>query len=162
MNIITRQSFFLSLGIVFFVLSLLTILNVIENFPNILIVIGTSTILIMNFINPLIEWLLKRNPSSKNESIDYKGTSFIFGVVASIIISSIFYYFFNDHDWLIQLIDKEIVWGLNASILLINLAIIEIKNNSKIRKQEHIKKIELIEELIQDKKIIKELRNGKD
>ncbi|MCI2895971.1 hypothetical protein [Staphylococcus hominis] len=145
-----------------FSLLILTIsvgLGKLPTFPKSVIIIGTIAILLMNIFEPIIEgieWIYSKLNSRKE--INIKGNSFIISFVASIIIAIFSYNIFQNIKWFEKIMENGFVWGINTSILLFNIAILEIQNNKLKAEEEYNRRQDELLEKYKDKETIKRLK----
>ncbi|HHC9127281.1 TPA: hypothetical protein ACN2RH_001743 [Staphylococcus aureus] len=155
-----KQYFFITLALIFLMFSYLTAANIISHFPDYIIITGTSVVMLMNIINPIVEWISKKIDKS-DDTYDYKGNAFIISLLVSGIITALFYYFYHDFNWLKEALKTGLIWGINTTILFVNLAIVEINNNNIEKQKEHEDKMELLyknKKLLEENKKFKQMR----
>lgn len=151
-KLISKERFYILLALIFTFLTCLVSINYISVFPINVVIYGTIVIFLMNVVNPIVDLYYKY--IKKDKSIDVKSISFTISIVISLIGAIIFYYIPQKNNILQIFINKNLVWSINTIILLLNLAIIESKNNrtrnsinNKKRKEELKERIIELEEL---------------
>lgn len=131
--------FFIVLSLILIFLTFLVLINKLKGVPYFLIIIGSLTILLMNVFQPIVKFVYSK--ILKNNKKDVKGNSFLYSLVAAILVILIVYMLNQNFNWFKTYLDNGTVWGINTAILMINIAILEIKNNNIIEEEKHEKDV---------------------
>ncbi|PNZ77103.1 hypothetical protein, partial [Staphylococcus microti] len=169
-------------------LTILVGLEELKTIPPIVIIIGTITILMMNILYPVIKIFnqlkstIKRTINREDvkgkcfvlsfnrEDVkgkcfvlsfnreDVKGKCFVLSLVLSFILAILFSIFFKDISLLDKYMKNGLIWGVNTSILLLNIAILEINNSCLKREEEYQRSEKELLEKYRDKETIRILK----